>query len=158
MTQDREFYRNLSTLIQQAIDDFRAQRISDLAYLEKSKDYYNKAVHKIHDDVPENIKGQEAAMAYFGDVKNVFKELEVDDELKESIAGDAALAIDKIVKSSHKVDFWNDHDAKNDLVNAIDDYLYDQINNEDNGVELSLEQMDRIIEATLATAKARSRA
>jgi type I restriction enzyme R subunit len=157
LTQDKEFYRNLSTLIQQAIDDFRAKRISDLAYLEKSKDYYNKAVHKIHDDVPESIKGQEAAMAYFGDVKNVFKELEIDDELKECIAGDTALAIDKIVKSSHKVDFWNDPDAKNDLVDAIEDYLYDQIKNEDNSVELSLEQMDRIIAATLATAKARSR-
>jgi type I restriction enzyme, R subunit len=151
---DKEFYKTFATLIQQVIDDFRAQRLSDLAYLEKAKEVYNKVVNKIHDDVPEVLQGNEDAMAYYGDVKAIFKSHYMDKEEEEAIVAEIAIEINKIVVVSHKVDFWNDDDAKKELENEIDDYLYDVVKGEKN-IDLTLEQMDQIIKDTLNTARVR---
>ena len=50
--------------------------------------------------------------------------------------------------------FWEDADAQNKAVDAIDDYLYDEIRGK-NGVDLSLEQMDELIERTMQVARNR---
>ena len=63
MDEDPAFYEKFSKLIQQAIEDFRNSRISDLEYLETVTEIRNKVVHKEHDDMPEQLVGNEDAMA-----------------------------------------------------------------------------------------------
>ena len=53
-----------------------------------------------------------------------------------------------------KVLFWEDEDAQNKAVDAIDDYLFDEIKDK-KGVDLSLEQMDELIERTMQVARNR---
>jgi type I restriction enzyme R subunit len=166
MGEDPAFYEKFSKLIQQVIEDFRAKRISDLNYLEKVVDIRDKVVGKVHDDVPEKLTGNEDAMAYYGVLKPFFKLAGTEAQplfkragtealpLLESIAADTAIAIHGILESHQKVHFWDDEDAQKQTVNEIDDYLYDELKT-GKGIELSLDQMDGIIEKALQVAKHR---
>jgi type I restriction enzyme R subunit len=154
MGEDPAFYEKFSKLIQQAIEDFRAKRISDLDYLEKVVDIRDKVVGKVHGDVPEKLAGNEDAMAYYGILKPFFEKHDLDESDLEGIAADTAIAIHSILKAHQKVQFWNDEDAQKQAVNEIDDYLYDELK-AGKGIELSLDQMDDIIEKVLQVAKNR---
>ncbi|MBD3377605.1 HsdR family type I site-specific deoxyribonuclease [candidate division KSB1 bacterium] len=153
MEQDPAFYEKFSKLIQQAIQDFRARRISDLDYLNKVINIRDKVVGKVHDNIPDELSGNEDAMAYFG-VLLPFLEKQHNDP--ESAAADTAIAVHSILEKYNKVHFWDDQDAQKKVINEIDDYLYDDLKTK-RGVELSLEQMDTIIEKVLQVAKHRSR-
>ena len=155
MDEDPAFYEKFSKLIQQAIEDFRAKRISDLDYLNKVVDIRNKVVGKVHDDIPDNLSGNEDAMAYFGVLKPFLEIHESGEEDLESAAADTAIVIHGILEKHKKVHFWDDEDAQKQAVNEIDDYLYDELKTE-RGIELSLDQMGDIIEKVLQVAKHRS--
>lgn len=155
MDEDPAFYEKFSKLIQQAIEDFRAKRISDLDYLNKVVDIRNKVVGKVHDDIPDNLSGNEDAMAYFGVLKPFLEIHELGEEDLESAAADTAIAIHGILEKRKKVHFWDDEDAQKQAVNEIDDYLYDELKT-NRGIELSLDQMDDIIEKVLQVARHRS--
>ena len=74
MDEDPAFYEKFSKLIQQAIEDFRAKRLSDLEYLNQVMEIRTKVVTRHHDDVPEKLSGNEDAMAYYGVLKPFFAE------------------------------------------------------------------------------------
>jgi type I restriction enzyme, R subunit len=155
MDEDPAFYEKFSKLIQQVIDDFRSKRLSDLEYLNKVVDIRNKVVGKVHDDVPDKLSGNEDAMAYFGVLKPFLEQHQLEKEDLESAATDTALAIHGILEKHKKVHFWDDEDAQKQVVNEIDDYLFDELKTA-RGIELSLDQMDGIIEKVLQVAKHRS--
>lgn len=155
MDEDPAFYEKFSKLIQQAIEDFRAKRIADLDYLNQVIDIRNKVVGKVHDDIPDNLSGNEDAIAYFGVLKPFLEKCELGEEALESVAADTAIAIHGILEKHKKVLFWDDEDAQKQAVNEIDDYLYDELKT-NRGIELSLNQMDDIIEKVLQVAKHRS--
>jgi type I restriction enzyme R subunit len=154
MAEDPAFYGKFSRLIQQAIDDFRARRLSDLAYLESVIEIRNKVVTRQHDDIPEALESNEDAMAYYGVIKPFFEQLPLKQDERERLCADTALAVHAILQRYWKVLFWEDEDAQNKAVDAIDDYLYDEIKGK-KGVDLSLEQMDELIERTMQVALSR---
>jgi len=151
MEEDRAFYEKFSKLIQQAIDAFRAKRISDLDYLNQVKDIRHKVVTRQHDDIPSKLGKIEPAMAYYGDIKPIFSQL-LDGEQCEDAAADTALAIHQILTRHKKVQFWDDDDAQKLAMNDIDDYLYDEIRGK-RGLDLTIKQMDEILKKTMETAK-----
>ncbi len=155
MDEDPAFYQKFSRLIQQAIEDFRAKRISDLEYLQKVVDIRNKVVGKVHDDVPENLSGNEDAMAYFGVLKPFIEKDDMSPQLLESAAADSAIAVHDILLKHRKVHFWDDEDAQKQAMNEIDDFLYDEVKTK-RGIALSLDQMDEIIHKVMQVAKYRS--
>ena len=158
MDEDPAFYEKFSKLIQAAIDDFKAKRISDLEYLNRVIDIRNKVATKQHDDIPDCIRENDEACAYFGLIKPQFQQVatlnELDDAQLDAIAAQTSLAIQKIIDAHWKVDFWDDADVQKTAMNDIDDFLYDEVK-EQYGVTLSLEQMDEIIEKTMQVAKHR---
>lgn len=155
MDEDPAFYEKFSKLIQQAIDAFRAKRISDLDYLNKVVDIRNRVIGKVHDNIPEQLAGNDDAMAYYGVLKPFLEVHGLNEDELESSAADTAVAIYGILEKHHKVHFWDDEDAQKQTVNEIDDYLFDEIKNE-RGIDLSLDQMDDIILKVLQVAKHRS--
>lgn len=155
MDEDPAFYEKFSELIQQAFEDFKAKRLSDLEYLNKVVDIRNKVVGKVHDDVPDKLSGSEDSMAYYGVLKPILEKHDFNEVGIEGIAADTAIAIHGILEKHKKVHFWYDEDAQKQVVNEIDDYLYDELRAE-KGIELSLNQMDSIIEKVLQVAKHRS--
>ncbi len=153
MDEDPAFYERFSKLIQQAIDDFKAKRISDLDYLNKATQIRNDVVSKHRDDVPSTIKNNDEACAYFGVIQPFISNATHTIDLDELIAATALKIQDTLVKH-WIVDFWNNDRAKNAAINDVDDFLFDELKNR-YGIELSLEQMDEIIEKTMFIAKAR---
>ena len=156
MDQDPAFYEKFSKLIQAAIEDFRAKRISDLDYLSRVIDLRNKVATKQHDDVPESIRNNDEACAYFGLIKPYFMPHNLDGQLVDSVSAATSVAIQKIIDFHWKVDFWDDTDAQRKTENDIDDFLYDKIK-EEYGVSLSTEHMDEIIEKAMQIARHRRR-
>jgi type I restriction enzyme R subunit len=152
MGEDPAFYEKFSKLIQQAIDDFRAKRISDQEYLQRVSGYSENVASRRHDDVPEALQGDEHAMAFYGILKPFFNAGSSADE----VAAAAALAVAGIFKKNMKVNFWDDFDAQKRTMNDIDDYLYDQVRGKQ-GIALSTEQMDEIIERAMQLAGYRMR-
>ncbi len=148
MEEDPAFYEKFSKLIQQAIDDFKAKRLSDMEYLQRVSEIRDKVVNREHDDVPEALQGNDDAMAFYGILKPYF------DASAEETACDTALAISNIIRHHWKVNFWDDLDAQKQAMNDIDDYLYDQVKGE-RGIELGTEQMDEIIDKSMQLARHR---
>lgn len=157
MQEDPAFYEKFSKLIQQAIDDFKAKRISDMEYLNRASEIREKVVKREHDDVPENLQGNEDAMAFYGVIRPYFDGDGKPSEKLDQLASEAALAINTIIHRHRKVHFWDDADAQKRVMNDIDDYLYDGIRGA-RGLELGLDQMDEIIEKSMQLAKHRTSA
>jgi len=154
MDEDPAFYAKFSKLIQDAIDDFKARRISDLEYLNRVIDIRNKVATKQHEDVPDSIRDNDEACAYFGLIKPYFMKYEMESDRIDLIASETSLAIQAIVDANWKIDFWDDSNVQKSAKNDIDDFLYDEVKDR-YGVSLALEQMDEIIEKTMQVAKHR---
>ncbi len=150
MERDPAFYEEFSKLIQDAIDGFRKQRISDLEYLQKVSAIRNKVANAQRDDVPDSISDNDEACAYFGAVKPCLTE--VDESRGDGVAAKTALAIKSALEKNWKVDFWNDSDAQNAVKNEMDDFFYDVVKDV-HGIDLSSEQMDEMISRTMEIAK-----
>ncbi|WMI72187.1 HsdR family type I site-specific deoxyribonuclease [Aminobacterium sp. MB27-C1] len=154
MEEDPAFFKKFSQLIQQAIDDYRQKRLSDLQYLNTVSDLRHKIVTRHHDDMPSQIEGDDNAMAYYGVIQPFFNQKGLDERKIEDIAADMALEIKKIFYKYWKVQFWDDEVAQNKVINAIDDYLYDDIRDEKR-IDFSSDEMDEIIEQLMQVAKFR---
>lgn len=154
MNEDPALYEKFSKMIQQAIDEYRDKRISDLEYLKKVLDIRNKVVTRRHDDIPEKLNQNEDAQAFYGVLKPFFEGNEIDSQMSEDVSADAALAIQDILSRNWKVHFWDDDDARKKAINDIDDFLYDEIKGR-RGISLSVEQMDEIIEQSMQLARHR---
>lgn len=154
MAEDPAFYEKFSKMIQQAIEDFRAKRISDLDYLNKVSDIRTHVVTRHHDDIPGTLTGNEEAMAFYGVLKPFFEQHDLERSAYEAIAAESALAIQSILDRHWKVQFWDDDDAQKQAINDIDDYLFDEVKG-NKGVEVSLDQMDELIEQTMQVTRHR---
>ena len=152
MDKDPAFYEKFSTLIQDAIDDFRKQRLSDLDYLQKVSAIRDKVANSQRDDVPESIRDSDEASAYFGAIKPCFTDLDSRKSRVDEVAAETALAIKGALEKNWKVDFWSDSDAQNAAKNAMDDFFYEVVK-EVHGIDLSSEQMDEMIGQTMRIAK-----
>lgn len=153
MEEDPAFYEKFSKLIQLAIDDFRAKRISEKEYLERVTKHAEDVANKKHDDVPDEIKNNEHVMAFYG----LFKPLFVngsDDKAMERVVIASARKVIEIFESNRKVNFWNDEDAQKRVINDIDDYLYDEVKGT-MGINLTAPQMDEIIDRSMQLARHR---
>ena len=155
MDEDPALYAKFSEMIQKAIDDFLARRVSERDYLDTVVGIRKRVVVGQHDDVPPQIDGDEAAMAYFGVVRQVLTEAGAGDSEVDAIGADAAVAVREVLARNDKVRFWDDPDAQNRVRNEIDDYLYDVVRDE-RSVALTLKQQDEIIDKIIRVARSRS--
>ncbi len=156
MGEDPAFYEKFSKLIQQAIEDFHAKRISDLEYLNRAVDIRDKVVTRRHDDMPAILEDNENAMAYYGVLKSFFDEQNISQKKRETIVVDMALVFEKILDKHWKVQFWDDDDAQNRAIDDIEDYLIDEVKSK-KGLDISFEQIDDIIARFMKVAENRSR-
>jgi len=147
MGEDPAFYKKFSKMIQQAIDDFKARRISDLEYLNKVSNIREWVVSRKHDNVPESISGNDEACAYFGIIKPYFMKYESEKEKIETVSAEASLAIHRVIENHWKVDFWMDEMIQNSVKNDMDDILFE--------IGFTFDDMDEIIDKTMRIAKSR---
>lgn len=154
LDEDPAFFEKFSKLIQQAIDDYRAGRISDLEYLKRASKIKDAVVNRKTDDVPAVLHGNDHAIACFGVLEPYFARHVADVTQAKDVAAEAAVSIWAIVERNRVVGFWDNLDAQRRAMNEMDDFLYDQIRGE-RGIPLATEEMDEIINRSMHLARHR---
>jgi type I restriction enzyme R subunit len=154
LDEDPAFFEKFSKLIQQAIDDYRAGRISDLEYLKRASEIKDAVVNRKTDDVPAILHGNNHAIACFGILEPYFGRHVTDAAQAKAVAAEAAVSIWAIVERNRVVGFWDNLDAQRRAMNEMDDFLYDQIRGEQ-GIPLATEEMDEIINRSMQLARHR---
>jgi type I restriction enzyme, R subunit len=154
LNEDPAFYEKFSRLIQQAIDDYRAGRISELEYLKRSSAIKDSVVSRKNDDVPATLRGKDHAIACYGVVLPFFAGHLTDSEQAETVAVDAAMSLWAIVERNRVVGFWDNLDAQRQCVNALDDFLYDDIRGV-RAIALTTTEQDEIIHRVMSLAQSR---
>lgn len=151
MDEDPVFYKKFADLVQKAIDDYRAKRISDADYLKQVEEYMS-TVRQGHDaDLPKELSKHKEAPAFYGVIGDVLKRKDdLQDEVK-SLATEIALGIQTIVDRRKKRDWPTMEDVIKNMKNDIDDYLFDM--EESHGLSLTTEEMDAIMERCISVAK-----
>ena len=157
LDEDPAFFEKFSKLIQQAIDDYRAGRISDLEYLRQASEIKDAVVNRKTDDVPAVLHGNDHAIACFGVLEPYFCRYVADTAQAKEIAAGAAISIWSILERNRVVGFWDNLDAQRRTMNEMDDFLYDEIRGKQ-GIPLTTEEMDEIIDRSMQLARHRVRA
>ena len=154
LDKDPAFYERFSKLIQQAIDDYRSKRISDLEYLKRASEIREAVVHRTQDDAPPSLRGKDDAIAVFGILRPYVANYTAKEQVATDVAAGAAADVWAILLRNRKVGFWDDLDAQRSTMNDIDDYLYDRVR-EAQGVPLTTVEMDEIIHRMMELARHR---
>jgi len=154
MDEDPTFYKQFSELLEETIRAYREKRLSEREYLNSVVDLASKVASKDRGrDVPESIRGDEDAQAFFGILDGQLK-TKGDEPVADDDAADIAQQIIAIIKSHLIVDIWSNEVAQNNLRNAIDDYFFDVLRDE-KGVDLPVEVLDDIELKIMDLARAR---
>lgn len=123
MQEDPLLYKKLSEVINAAIADHRAKRLSDANYLNRIREAMDEMRTKGSSDIPDKLKQHKSARPYY---RVVLEELP-DGMVKETdpayLGADAAVKIDTIIKNLEKRDWVHDHGVYNMMFNEIEDYL-----------------------------------
>jgi type I restriction enzyme R subunit len=157
MDEDPVFYRRFGKILQEAIDAYRAQRISDNEYLNRVTEIMNSVLGRTGDQLPEVLHHRDVAKAFYGVVNEAFEAMELKEDSVPyragSVAADLAVQIDDEIQKRLVVDWRANPDVQNEMRNAIDDLLYEA--RAKKGVPLTAQDMDAIIERALVIAKNR---
>jgi len=174
MEEDPFFYRKFSLLLQQAIEDYKQQRISEAQYLAQVTEVMQRVRSGHADDVPSQLRDRDLSRAFFGALKeqlggtstaasNGDRSVVREDPATygggptrdpvEVVLASAACEIENIIRRHAVVRWRENEDAQNRMRNDIDDFLFSL--QQEKGLTLTLDQMDAIIEASLRIARNR---
>jgi type I restriction enzyme, R subunit len=154
--EDPTFFKRFSELLRQAIEDFRAKRISDLEYLKRVRDIRDQMVKRDTTDLPHAVRDDPLARAFYGSLQEVLQAHwngasgRIDD-----MSADAAKHIVQIVQRHRRVDWTASPDVENSIKNDIDDYVFDVLRG-DHQLALSPDEIDALIERLLMIARRRA--
>ena len=157
MEDDPVYYRKLSRLIKDTIEDYHQHRITESEYLKRAKENEDRFHSGQQDNIPENLTGNETAIAIYNLVNDVFKGHLQRKEGEVNAAAIIAEGIDDVIKSivfedgRPIVDWIHKSDIEGKIKIEIDDYLYDlKVTDE---IELPLELVDELVNRALDVAK-----
>lgn len=155
MEEDPTFYRRFSELLEETISNYRAKRISERDYLNRVLDLAGKVSRKEDRDVevPEPVRGNDDGKAFYGVLREVLSNSNGQTIDPLTIA-QTALDILEIIRENLIVDVWSNEVAQNNMYNAIDDYVFDVLRDQQ-GIVLSDEQMNDLERRVMNLAKAR---
>jgi type I restriction enzyme R subunit len=153
MQEDPAFYRRFSEMLEDAIRAFREQRLSDAEYLRKVTEIAEKIKNRTGDDIPGELTHRDVAKAFFGVLQDAFAGYAAEGFEPRSASTTASLAIDEIIQQNRIVNWTNNTDVQNRMMGAIEDYLFDL--KDQHGIDLTFEDIDRILEMVLDIARTR---
>jgi type I restriction enzyme, R subunit len=152
MSEDPAFYKRFSDLLESAIADFRAQRVSEAEYLTNVRGISERVRDRSGDDVPEAVRYKPTARAFYGILRERALPGGYGSGVDPADLGvEAALKIDEIVEENRIVEWTKNVDVQNRMRNQIDDYLY-EVKRRKN-IPLTSEDIDEIMEQCLDVAK-----
>jgi len=145
------YYKKFSERIEEAIQAYKDKRISEAEYLERMKeilqDFRSGSSGFTY---PDNIRKNPDAQAFYGVTNEILKETNAAYVVNENMIGEIALKITKIIKDNSKVDWHANVEVHNRIAQELDDLLYEFA--KEHGLQLSYDQIDKIIESVKAVA------
>jgi len=174
MDEDPFFYRKLSLLIQQTLEDYHRQRLTEAGYLEQMLKHMEAMRAGREEDVPSSLLERDMARALYGTLKDSVdlasfnRDHSVEEgkgaysqgrtpeteRTSQDLFAQAACEVEDIIRR-HTIVGWRENmDAQNRMRNDIDDFLFDL--QKRHNVKLSLEQMDQFIENAIRIAQSRT--
>lgn len=157
MSEDPVYYKKLSGLIRDTIDDYHQHRISEAEYLNQAKDYEDQFHNGRQTNVPENLAGNDTGIAIYNLVNELFKDHLKRNESSQNIAALMAEGIDRVIKSivfengKPIIDWITKSEIEGRIKIEIDDYLFDLKAHQD--LELPFDLVDELVEEGLKVAK-----
>lgn len=160
MDEDPAFYKKFSQLLREAIADYEAHRLSEVQYLNRVQEIMDSVLAHTDTDMPEALRSEDVAKAFFGLTVEALKEKLQDDIVKREISVQTALKMDELIKAAVLdqgkpiVDWQNKSSVTGKLLIDIGDYLIDEVRDK-YGVNLTFGEMDEIAKACIDVAKLR---
>ncbi|MCB0497227.1 MAG: type I restriction endonuclease subunit R [Cyclobacteriaceae bacterium] len=157
MDEDPVYYKKLSRLIRDTIDDYHQHRISEVEYLNRAKDFEDKFIKGQQVQAPKNLQGNPTGTAIYNLVNEIFKDHFDSFDRTQNIAAEMAEGIDHVIKSivfengKPIIDWVNKSDIEGRIKIEIDDYLFDLKTQQD--IELPFDLIDELVEEGLKIAK-----
>jgi type I restriction enzyme R subunit len=152
MDEDPAFYRKFSEMLEEAIRAFREHRLADRDYLFKVTEIAEGVCNRKDDGIPASLHHLDVAKAFYG-ILNEAIGLKPGDIRTEEALAELAIRIDEIVRTEAIVNWVTNMDVRNRMQIAIEDDLHDFTAN--NGLQLSFDQIDSILEKCLEIARRR---
>ena len=152
MEQDPVFYKRFSEILKEAIKAYRDERFREKDYLAQVTEIMQAVLNRTGDNVPVRLNGHEVAKAYFGIVKETIQPGESGEDRSEAFAR-AALEVENIVERNRIVNWVDNIDVQNRMRIEIEDMLFDW--KEQEGIELTFEEIDRILDQSIDIARVR---
>jgi len=169
MEEDPFFYRKFSVLLQQAIENYRTQRINDAEYLRRVSEIMEQVRDGKAREAPDLLKERDLSRALFGALKESFLPAKQENSVREEgaeyrtgspgtrvedVLAEVACEMEDIIRK-HAVVRWRENsDAQNRMRNDLDDFLFDL--QKKKGLQLEFAQMDAIIESAIRIAMHRT--
>ncbi|WP_019011207.1 type I restriction endonuclease subunit R [Deinococcus aquatilis] len=125
LEEDPTFYKRLSELVDEAIADHRAQRLSDLEYLRRAQELTRLAQEGGGGAGDPRLQGRDTARAYLGLLHDGLGETLKDVPALDEHLTTAALAFDGHIERLKIRDWHTNQGVRNTMIDAMDDHLYD---------------------------------
>jgi len=158
MDEDPAMYRKFSDMIDETIQKFLEERISEREYLNNIQNIKNGVEEGYWEDMPTILKDKPEVRSFYNTVKNemdtyvktVSKNKQnqyIDNQRLEEKYIQAGLDMNKILDNLIIVDWQNNPDVKDTMKNELEDYLIDFFN--DLGMERNFDVIERIMNTVI---------
>jgi len=155
MDEDPAFYERFSRLLEDVIESWRKKRLTDAEYLRRVEQLMEQVTNRTGDDAPKALRDSDASKAFYGVIRGVLSDTVADENLQLAFAIEAAHGIEDIVRVHiQHVDWGRNPDIQNRMKTDIEDLLFDL--QDRNGIQLTFEQIDTILDDCIHSTKARS--
>jgi type I restriction enzyme R subunit len=157
MNEDPVFYKKLAALIKDTIEAYHQERISEADFLRKARELEETAHSGQRTDIPEPLRANEVAQAYFGLTQTVLESVLTDKTRLANLALGIDAAIRAVVFDGGKprIDWQSNLDIEGRIKIAIDDFLFDE--KEAHELPITTAQIDELTDECLKIAKIRYR-
>ncbi len=147
MDEDPAFYKKFSEMLQEVIDSFRSQRLAEAEYLKRAGEIEQAVLNRTDADLPVALRTRDMARRYYGVIYETLKPHETASAGLGNVAAEASLKIEEIISGLYIRDWTTNRDQQNKMRTGIEDHLFEV--KEENGIDLSFEEMDTIMDRCL---------
>ena len=154
MEEDPVYFEKISALIQKAIADHKAQRLSELEFLNIVQQAREQVVRPRNDDVPAHIRDNANVVAFYHALEKHLGAVTTNGRDVRSDSAEAAQTMLDRIEQRRVVNWTQRDDIQNEMRNDLDDYLFDVVRDQ-KGYPITPAAMDEIMDRLLSIARAR---
>jgi type I restriction enzyme R subunit len=143
MDKDPAFYKKFSEMIEETIKLYIEGRINASEYLKRNIKLNNDIQKGVMDNTPKVLENKPEARALFNllqqELETFFKTKKGLSKSIPDILAQSAMDIDAIIRDRIIVDWKNNYDVQNNIMNTIEDYLLDLKQKHNLAISLNVE-------------------